>query len=228
MFKQSTKHFQLKKSSVPENLLLCHISDSDLKSSNAFKMLLIFISKHIAIIIGCFMIKSQICTESSFFVKDCTRPWGRMSCKPKPLPSWDLCYNRKCRLRREVNKWINGILQMPWNWLAEARNTDYMVRGDYSDENDMKRWEYNSHMQSKKELWVEGKPCNQDPECTETLIFKDHQQVWNMLKGHMYKCNWVNSSRRDNHEQAGPHSSRYSPYLCPAVLSCCCESVTKL
>lgn len=44
-------------------------------------------------------------------------------------------------------------------------------------------------MQSKKELWVEGKPCNQDPECTETLIFKDHQQVWNMLKGHMYKCN---------------------------------------
>lgn len=133
MFKQFTKHFQLKKSPVPENLPLCHISDSDLKSSNAFKTLLIFISKHIAMIIGCFMIKSQICTESSFFVKDYTRHWGRMSCKPKPLPSWDLCCNRKCRLR-EVNRWINGILQMPWNWLAGAGNTDHMVRDWKQDE----------------------------------------------------------------------------------------------
>ena len=96
--------FNSKKSPVPENLLLCHISDSDLKSSNAFKLLLIFISKHTAMIIRCFMIRSQICTESSFFVKHCARHWGRMSCKPKPLPSWDLCCNRKCRLRRKVNK----------------------------------------------------------------------------------------------------------------------------
>ena len=181
MFKQSTKHFQLKKSPVPKNLLLCHISDSDLKSSNAFKLLLIFISKHTAMIIRCFMIRSQICTESSFFVKHCARHWGRMSCKPKPLPSWDLCCNRKCRLRREVNKWVNGILQMPWNWLAGTGDTDHMVQGDYSDEN-IKIW-YTSHVQSKKELWAEAMPCNRIPRRQRYLLLKTTSRFGTCLKG---------------------------------------------
>lgn len=40
---------------------------------------------------------------------------------------------------------------MPWNWLVGAGNTGYVVRGDHSDENNIKRWEDTSHMQRKKE-----------------------------------------------------------------------------
>lgn len=28
----------------------------------------------------------------------------------------------------------------------------------------------------------------QDPAETEILTFKDHQQVWNVFKGHVYRC----------------------------------------
>lgn len=79
---------------------------------------------------------------------------------------------------------------MPWNRLVGAGNTGYVVRGDHSDENNIKRGEDTSHRQSKKEssgCQEEAAPGSQGG--TEMLIFKDDQEVWKVFKGHVYKRN---------------------------------------